>query len=500
MVFAQLWRKQRPDMKPIIFYSARDIRDQIRSQAITCEEVARQFLAQIERHNPTINAITDLRPPAEILAEAREKDAAIARGDDLGLLHGLPMTVKDSFNVRGLITSNGFPQFKNHVATDDAELVTRLKAAGAIVMGKTNLPLFALDWQSTNSWFGQTNNPYNLNHVVGGSSGGSSAALAAGFTPLELGTDAGGSIRVPAHFCGICGLRTTESALPMRGNMVSPNALRVGRYLTCNGPMARNVDDLLLMMEVFGSTQQSISENPPVNLQQYTYTAGNPLRIAYSETLDGVELDAEYRDIFRRFLQRLHNVTEYSVQEDQPPFDAGKLIHLWGKIVGFDFGVALKGLPLKGLIAQLFIRGKFRSRQWARGLGAGAGGSKRRYARALEEKDNVSDQFSAFFRDYDLWVTPVSADKAFRHQKPRVPLKINGQQVPYVRAFTPYNFATSIPGHPILVIPIGRTRSGLPVGVQLHAQKWNDHRLLQMGQALERLTEGFVVPEMMREE
>jgi len=190
----------------------------------------------------------------DIINEAKDKDRLLENREVLGPLHGLPMTVKDTYNVLGLISSNGNPKLKSNIVNTDAALVARLKDAGAIINGKTNLALYALDWQSTNPWFGQTNTPYNLDHVVGGSSGGSAEALASGFTALELGTDAGGSIRVPAHFCGVCGIRTTESALSNRGNGVTPGLPRLARYLISNGPLARNIYDLLLVMEVLWST------------------------------------------------------------------------------------------------------------------------------------------------------------------------------------------------------------------------------------------------------
>ncbi len=481
-------------MEQIIFKSATEIVRQIKAQEISCVEVAKQFLTQINRHNAEVNAISDLRNYDEILAEAAQKDREIKEGKFLGLLHGLPMTVKDTYQVKGLISSNGNPQLKSNVADSDAELVNRLKNAGSIVIGKTNLALYALDWQSTNKWFGQTNNPYNLNHVVGGSSGGSAAALASGFSPLELGTDAGGSIRVPAHFCGICGLRTTESALPLRGNMVTPISLRIGRYLTCNGPMAKNVDDLILMMDVLATTTQQFSENPPVDLKQYNYHDKSVIKAAYSETLDNVALDSEYQEIYMDFIHKLKKSNRLEVHKTQPEYNSGELISLWGKVAGFDFGVALKSIPFKGLIASLFIKSKYKDKQWAKAMGAGAGITPRKYAQALEEKDNVSDSFTRFFNDYDVWITPVSADKAFKHQNPGVPFIINGKKMPYTKAFIPFNFPTTVPGHPILAIPIGQTKSGLPVGIQIHAQKWHDYKLLEIGKELEKLTTGFVPP------
>jgi len=481
-------------MKSILFSSATEITKLIRDKKISCVEVTKLFLDQIELHNKTINAISDIRDYNDIITEAKAKDKLLKDGAVLGPLHGLPMTVKDSFNVKGLISSNGNPKLKDNIANEDAELVTRLKDAGAIIIGKTNLALYALDWQSTNPWFGQTNNPYNLNHVVGGSSGGSAAALASGFTPLELGTDAGGSIRVPAHFCGICGIRTTESALSNRGNMVTPNMPRLGRYLISSGPMARTVDDLMLAMSVLWNNEQEFSENPPVDLKQHQYV-GEKLNIAYSDTLDGLNLDQDYKEVYSAFLNKIQQ-SNHELVQSKPNYNSNSLINIWGRIAGFDFGAAMKNMPFKGLLSYLFIKSKYKDSQWAKSMSQGAKSSPNDYVKALEFKDEISDAFTNFFNNYDVWITPVSIAPAFKHQKPGIPFEINGYKVPYTKAFIPFNFPSTIPGHPIVVIPIGITKNGLPVGVQIHGKKWNDYRLLQIAKELEKFTVGFKIPKM----
>lgn len=483
-------------MEKVLFKTAQEILSLIHTQKISCEALAQQVLEHIKRYNPSINAISDLRPPEEILEEARQKDAAIKKGDPLGALHGLPMTVKDTFNVKGLLTTNGNPSLKNNIAQSDAELVKRLKAAGAIIIGKTNLALFALDWQSTNKWFGQTNNPYGLDYVVGGSSGGSAAAVAAGFSPLELGTDAGGSIRVPAHFCGVCGLRTTESALPMRGNMETPNMIRTGRYLTVNGPFARNIDDLILITKVLWNADSSFAENPPVPFNSSPKSVPSNLKIAYSKTIDQIPLEEEYRIIYEGFLKKLETPT-FSLAEQAPKMDTQRLTKLWGKIAGFDFGAALKRIPLKRLLVYSFIRSKYKDKLWAQGMSKGAVSTPAAYAKSLIEKDDLADHFSAFFDQYDAWITPVSAAAAFKHQKTGKPFMINGRKLPYTQAFVPFNFPSTIPGHPIVVIPIGKTKAGLPVGIQIHGKKWCDGQLLQIAKRLEAFTDGFTTPDLL---
>ena len=166
--------------KPLVFLPATEILAKIKARPLTVVQVATAFLDQIAQHNPTLNAVIDLRSREEVLAEARAKDEALERGEAVGRLHGLPMTVKDSFLVQGLKNSNGDPMLRHYVAEEDAELVRRLKQEGAIILGKTNCPLFCIDWQSTNFWNGQTNNPYDLGRVSGGSSGGSAVAVSAG--------------------------------------------------------------------------------------------------------------------------------------------------------------------------------------------------------------------------------------------------------------------------------------------------------------------------------
>ena len=483
-------------MKSIVFKSATEITRMIRSKKITCVEVVKQFLDHIEKYHDSVNAISDIKDRAEILKEAAKRDEQLNNGEVLGPLHGLPITVKDTFNVKGLISSNGNPNLKNNIADCDAVLVKRLKKAGAIIIGKTNLALYALDWQSTNPWFGQTNNPYNLNHVVGGSSGGSAAALASGFTALELGSDAGGSIRVPAHFCGVCGIRTTESSLSNRGNLVTPEIPRLGRYLTSNGPMARNVDDLILVMDILWDNKGLFSENPPVTFRQKKPKI-NTLNIAFSTTLDGIFLDEDYKEIYESFISKISQ-SDHTVVQSKPNYSSNGLINLWGRIAGYDFAAALNKMPFKGFISYLFIKSKYKDSQWAKGMMQGASSSPNEYAKALELKDDTADIFTRFFTKHDVWITPVSIAPAFKHQKPGVPFNINGKTIPYTKAFIPFNFPSTIPGHPIVVIPIGMTKKGLPVGIQIHGQKWQDFKLLQIAKELEKFTKGFITPNIFK--
>ena len=479
----------------IIFSKVSELTESIRNKEISCIEVVKAFLGQIYKYNELINAISDIRSEQDILAEAQEKDKLLQEGIVLGPLHGIPMTVKDGFCVQGLKSTNGNPSLKNNIPDYDATLIKRLKQAGAIIIGKSNIALFALDWQTDNGWFGRTNNPYDVRKIVGGSSGGSAAALAAGFTPLELGTDAGGSIRVPAHFCGVCGIRTTEFALPNRGNMVVPKLPKLGRYLVSNGGMARNIDDLTLLTDVLWNGKIKHTENPPVPFKRNELIDRDAIKIAYADNLGQLSLSQAYENIYKHFIRNIKRNFQ-SVSKTSPTYDEEKLTLLWGAIAGYDFAAALKNVPGKSFIAKWIIKLKYKHDLWAKAMAKGSGGTAYNYAIALEHKDEVGDQFNAFFDNYDVWITPVAAKEAFDHHKTGKSVEIDGEKVAYGDVFIPYNFPSTLPGHPIVVIPIGMTSEGLPVGVQIHGKRWHDYRLLQIAKELEKLTDGFIKPDI----
>ena len=195
----------------------------------------------------------------------------------------------------------------------------------------------------------------------------------------------------------------------------------------------------------------------------------------------------------KSFLNKIYQ-SNHEMILSKPGYSSSTLINLWGRIAGFDFGAAMKGLPIKRIISYMFIKSKYKDAQWAKGMGQGAASSQYQYTKALQLKDDVADVFTRFFEKYDVWLTPVSIAPAFKHQKPGIPFEINGWKVPYTKAFIPFNFPSTIPGNPIVLIPIGVTKKGPPVGVQIHGQKWHDYKILQVAKELEKLTEGFKIP------
>ena len=254
-------------MSELAFASAAEIARKIRNKDISCVEILNLYLTRIDQYNEGLNAIVvDLREQA--LTVAAEMDAAVARGDDLPPLHGVPMTVKESYNVAGTPTTWGNPEWQDNICEEDAESVKKLKAAGVNVFGKTNVPLALADFQSYNEVYGTTNNPYNHGCTPGGSSGGSAAALAAGLTGLETGSDIGGSIRNPAHFCGVFGHKPTYNLLWMRGH-APPGDMRSSSDISVIGPMGRSAKDLAIAMQEMAGPDEIMARGYQLNLPQW---------------------------------------------------------------------------------------------------------------------------------------------------------------------------------------------------------------------------------------
>ena len=246
-------RPARAAVADLDFASALDAAWAIRAGQVSSVELTSRTLERIARHNPPLNAIVMLAADAS-LARARAADEARARRESWGPFHGVPITIKDTFEVAGVTTTAGSASLRNHVPPRDAAVVARLKGAGAIVLGKTNVPIFATDWQSYNAVYGQTNNPWDVARTPGGSTGGGAAALAAGLTYLEPGSDLAGSIRIPAHFCGIYGHKPSLDVVPMRGHIPPPPGIPATppSTLPVAGPLARSAADLLAALEVLG--------------------------------------------------------------------------------------------------------------------------------------------------------------------------------------------------------------------------------------------------------
>src|SRR5947208_3800370 len=322
----------------IVFSSTTQLAAAIRTGHVSATEVLEAHLAQIDTHNAALNAIVTM--DAERGRErAREAVEALARGQVWGPLHGVPFTLKDAHATAGMRTTTGFPPLADYVPKVDSTVTARLKAAGGILIGKTNVHVMLADpAQTNNPIFGRTNNPWNIERTPGGSSGGAAAALASGMTPFDIGTDLSSSIRIPAHFCGMFGLKPTEQRVPLTGLIPGLPGPRPVRIMSCIGPMARTVEDLALLYSIIAGPDGRDTEVQPVPVDEVPQLALKQLRVAVAPTFPGFPVAAEIRDAVKALAQQLHPFCTTVEEAALPPLDFNQELVSAGALIGMVIG------------------------------------------------------------------------------------------------------------------------------------------------------------------
>ena len=461
----------------------------VQSGAIGAEALLDAHLARVRRWNPSLAAIVASDEQAA-RAAARACDADAAHGAWRGPLHGLPMTVKDAWNVAGLPATVGTPWLRNHRPVRDATAVARLRAAGAVVWGKSNLPLASYDWQCASGFLPRGRNPWSLAHGPGGSSGGAAAAVAARFTPLELGSDVAGSIRVPAHACGVVGLRPGEDVVPLDGHGDVPGSVHALRHLLVGGPLARSVRDLRLAMRVLTARDDDWVARP---------CAAAGLRLAITAEAGPHRADADTRRVLTEAVATLR-AAGASVTAVEPPLDLEALFVAWGAIQGFELRAAMPGrvaaLPGAGIAGAALFRLVFGPGTFSRGLGRGWSASPRTYFAALDARDAALAAFDAFAARWDAWLTPVGLAPALAHQRTGRAVPVDGVRVPYGEVFGRWCCPTAVTAHPVVVLPAGRSSAGLPIGVQVHGRRGHDAALLDVAEAIAGCLPALGMPDL----
>jgi amidase len=478
------------------FLPAAELAARLRSGDLGSVELLEHFLDRIDRHNGEVNAVVALDAD-RARARAAEADAARARGESWGPLHGLPMTIKDSFETEGLVTTSGAPELAHHVPATDADAVARLKGAGAIVFGKTNLPLYAGDDQTFNEVYGRTNNPWDPSRGAGGSSGGAAAALAAGLTGLELGSDIGGSIRNPAHYCGVFGHKPTWGIVPLRGHIPGPPGSLAPTDVGVAGPMGRSVTDLALGLDVLAAPTGLDAEGWRLDLPAPSNggeLAG--LRVATWFDDPASPISADSRHALEGAAAALAEAGAHGAPAT-PPASLDELVELWERLV---LPLMTGGLPdeaIAGLAAGVPPGppepGDPPDVRAIRALT----GRHRDWLRADERRHKLRHAFAAFFEDHDVLLAPVAPVPAFPHDTERRAnervLDVDGVERRYLESIS-WAAGLGILYLPVTVPPIGRTPAGLPVGIQVVAPHLHDRTALAVAGHIERLLGGFVSP------
>lgn len=431
----------------------------IRERRVSSVEVVTAHLDCIARENPRLNAVVSLDAEGA-LAAARQRDRQLARGAALGALHGVPLTLKDCHEVAGMRTTVGSPELAQYVPEQDSVVVAKLRAAGAVFLGRSNVAPLLGDVQSDNPVFGCSNNPWDVTRSPGGSSGGAAAAVAAGMTPLEIGSDIGGSIRIPAHCCGVFGLKPTEGRVSNHGHLPGQlGSFRDAWFMNAIGPLARTVDDLELGLRVIAGPGDADPGPWPFPVGETPSLPIEGLRLAWAGAFPGLPLASDVRAVIERFVAGVA-AAGATIEEAFPD--------------ELDWQ--------RQLVARHTLREALRAEATLESL-----------AYTLEARASIQHQWDTFLRERHAFLAPVMMTTAIRHCPRGTPMLVDGVEQEY--ALLPeYCRPWNLTGHPVVVLPVGRAADGLPVGVQVVGARWRDERLLGVARALAAVAPRFTYP------
>lgn len=462
-------------MNNITNQSAARLAQAILNHEITSEAVVSAYLARINQVNPTLNAVVQLHAE-QALVEACQADTLLKRGAIKGPLHGLPVTIKDNCQVEGFITTEGLLANAAHKAKTDATVVARLRKAGAIILGITNMPTLGVSYETDNLVYGRTNNPYDLSRTCGGSSGGEAAIIAAAGSAFGMGTDGAGSIRVPSHFCGIAGIKPTFGRVPSTGALPNHHAGLI-RQVVSFGPMARFVDDLILALPIISGPDGLDPYVAPVPLQHVDTVKLNSLRVAYF-TDNGIATPTP--DTIKtvqnavRFLQE----SGMNTQEALPPC-MPRCAQLLAEVF-FLSGDGGQGCinylnhigenPYSPLLTEFLELAKNHRLTLTE------------FHAAVAEVDLLRRELNAFFTPYDVIISPVCA----------TPAKLHGESSS-LPDFT-YSSVYNLTNWPAVSVRCGTSKEGLPIGVQIIAHPWREEIALAVAKKLEEAFLGWQAP------
>lgn len=451
------------------------------------------FLARIEAHNPTLNAVVVTDPEAA-RAAAGAADTARADGRSLGPLHGVPITVKESFDLAGHSSTFGHPDRADHKAPRDALAVERLKTAGAVVIGKTNVPKDLADWQSYNEIYGDTVNPWDTGHTPGGSSGGAAAALAAGLCALEFGSDIGGSIRIPAHCCGVYGHKPSFGIVPLRGHGFSPDDADIDIFV--GGPLARRAEDLTLALDLTAGPDPEAGSAWRLDLPDEPCRALRDFRVAVVTDDAQYPVDADTRATLNAVADFLEAEGATVLRDPELPLPAEDFWRLFLDLLRGATSGRLSDAAAADFAARAAATDPEES-GYASVMLRGLSQSHHGWLKANDARAHLRHRWRDFFGRVDAVITPMMATAAFPHirglAKADQRLDVDGAQRPIADTYY-WIGLPSTTGLPATVVPAGLGRDGLPIGVQIIAPEFHDRRCLALAGLLEQGFYRFVPP------
>jgi amidase len=480
------------------FKTAVEMSAALKARQVSAVELAQDAIGRVERHDGKINAVC-VRDFERALEAARAADAALARGETKPLL-GLPLTVKESYNIAGLPTTWGFPPQKDFKPAADALSIARVKDAGGVILGKTNVPVGLGDWQSYNEIYGTTNNPFDLGRTPGGSSGGSSAALAAGYGPLSLGSDIGGSLRVPAFHCGVYAHKPTYNLVPMRGHTTPPlPAIPIDRDMAVVGPMARGAADLSLLLDVMaGPDPLDAGVGYKLALPQSRHSDLRSFRVLVVEGHPLLPPDKDVRAAIETLAGNLAKAGVKLSHESPLLPDFAESSRLYMRRLLSFLGTFFQPEVIAGAkaaAAQLPADDRSLAAERLRGMTQ----THRDWVLDDGARARLRAQWHEFFKSFDAVICPIMPTPAYPHdhslEQEKRRIKIDGKDYVYPDQLAWPGIAT-LPGLPATAIPLGLSREGLPVGVQIVGPWLEDRTPLKLAELIEREYGGFVPPPM----
>jgi len=448
----------------------------IRERKFSVVDLVEAHFSQIERLNAKLNAFVCV-DKERALRQAELADAEVAARKTLGPLHGVPITIKSSIDVSGLLCETGTRLRKGHIATSDAPLVSRLKDAGAIVIGNTTVPEFLMAWETHSAIYGQTNSPWDLERTPGGSSGGEAAAISACCSAGGIGSDGGGSIRVPAHFCGICGLKPTPGRVPASGHF--PASAGPFALLGVVGPMARTVKDLQLLFEVIAGPDNGDPFAAPVPLRNIDFATLRQTRIGYYADDGRIPVTPATRAAVQRAAQLLRD-DGFTVDSFRPK-GLEEALRLWHVLFVDGISVLLRQ-AYKGRESEMYSI----VREILDYADKDSPFTMQSLMDTLLGRDALRAGFLEQMDRYPILLCPVSAGPAFRHKERS--WTIEGKTVDYLDSFS-YSQCFNLLGNPAAVVPMGVSPEGMPIGVQIVGRPWEEERVLAVAACLERAGE-----------
>jgi amidase len=488
-------KKMKFDPIELAYASAIEAAKAIQNKKISSLELTEHILKRIDQFNPLLNAVVTLCRD-EAIDRARQADEALAKGDTWGPLHGVPITIKDTFEIAGVRTTAGAPSLSEHVPEEDAASVSRLLAAGAIILGHTNVPLYAGDWQSFNTVFGTTNNPWNLERTPGGSTGGGAAALAGGLSYLSLGSDLGGSIRIPSHFCGVYGHRPTLNIVPIRGHIPPPPGappLPPGEMAVA-GPLARSAADLKMALEILGGPDVDRAIAYQWSLPPARKDRLSDYRIGYKVDDPLCSLSSDVKEVIVQVIESLGKANS-------------RMEEGWPQGVKPDSQYGTFRYLLAASYAQLLRDDKIDK---IRGLATSPGDSfdtvqarawtdpHKHFLAASNARIAARAEWQDYFQTHDVFLLPTLFLPAFPHDPGHSFYGRILQTPEGARQYEDLMFwvsFASLAGLPATTVPVGLTKEGLPVGLQIIGPYLEDGTPIDFAEKLTDIVGGFQPPE-----